>query len=106
MSFFKVFRNFSHCKIGNAWSYSCIRYFNETVDLLQSETSQLHIPVMLHEVIQQLQLKTDSIVLDMTFGAGGHSKAILERYPFTHIIALDRDEVAFARAKKYSEEYW
>ncbi|MDB5228100.1 MAG: rRNA ((1402)-N(4))-methyltransferase RsmH [Bacteroidota bacterium] len=38
-----------------------------------------HIPVMLDECIDGLQIKADGIYVDVTFGGGGHSKKILER---------------------------
>ena len=51
-----------------------------------------HRPVLLNEVIGGLGLSKDSVVLDCTFGGGGHSKEILRRYPGTKIIAIDEDE--------------
>ena len=36
-----------------------------------------HNPVMLEESIDCLELKEDGIYVDLTFGGGGHSKAIL-----------------------------
>lgn len=35
----------------------------------------------------------------MTFGAGGHSRALLDSIPDCHIIALDRDPLAFSIAE-------
>ena len=51
-----------------------------------------HRPVLLNETIEGLGLSEDSVVLDCTFGGGGHSKEILRRYPGTKIIAIDEDE--------------
>ena len=51
-----------------------------------------HRPVLLNEAIEGLDLSEDSVVLDCTFGGGGHSKEILRRYPGTKIIAIDEDE--------------
>ena len=43
--------------------------------------------------------------VDMTFGAGGHSTAILEKNPNSIVFALDRDPKAFDLAKKQSLKY-
>ena len=40
---------------------------------------QYHVPVMLAEAIEGLRLREDGTFVDVTFGGGGHSKAILER---------------------------
>lgn len=50
-----------------------------------------HIPVMAREVIHSLKPEPGKIYIDMTFGAGGHTKKILETMPDTKVIALDRD---------------
>lgn len=54
-----------------------------------------HIPVLLHEVIEGLQVKADGIYVDCTFGGGGHSKAILEKLGVNgKLIVFDQDEDA------------
>ena len=52
----------------------------------------IHKTVLLNETIEGLNLQNKSVVLDATFGGGGHSKAILEKYPNVKIIALDQDK--------------
>ena len=37
-----------------------------------------HIPAMLKETIEGLAIKPNGVYVDVTFGGGGHSKAILE----------------------------
>ena len=38
-----------------------------------------HIPALLNETIEGLNIKPDGIYVDVTFGSGGHSKEILKR---------------------------
>ncbi len=54
----------------------------------------LHKPVLLNEAISGLNFSGDgsgAIALDATFGGGGHSREILERFSKAEVIALDRD---------------
>jgi 16S rRNA (cytosine1402-N4)-methyltransferase len=54
-----------------------------------------HIPVMLHEAVEALQIKPDGVYVDCTFGGGGHSKAILKKLSANgKLIAFDQDEDA------------
>ena len=56
---------------------------------------QYHNPVLLHESVEGLQIKEDGIYVDVTFGGGGHSKAILEQLgPKGRLFAFDQDEDA------------
>lgn len=73
----------------------------------------IHLPVLLREVIEQLDLSPGLVVVDGTVGAGGHSQHILRRINTEGIlIGLDRDEMMlnFAREKlqleKSSTEQW
>lgn len=63
-----------------------------------------HTPVMLNEVIKHLNPQANELYIDMTFGAGGHSKKILESAD-CKLITLDRDPTAFERSKEFAEEY-
>ena len=57
--------------------------------------SNYHIPVLLKETIELLDVKTDGIYVDCTFGGGGHSKAILEKLTDKgRLVAFDQDETA------------
>lgn len=64
-----------------------------------------HLPVMAEEVLTYLKPEPKQILLDMTFGAGGHSRRILETTPDVHILALDRDPVAQNYAEALAKEY-
>uniref|UniRef100_A0A8C5QA09 12S rRNA N(4)-cytidine methyltransferase METTL15 n=1 Tax=Leptobrachium leishanense TaxID=445787 RepID=A0A8C5QA09_9ANUR len=62
----------------------------------------LHLPVMLNEVIDALQPQRGQKILDMTFGAGGHSTSILNMASNIKILALDRDPKAYEIAQQLS----
>ncbi|XP_016427162.1 probable methyltransferase-like protein 15 [Sinocyclocheilus rhinocerous] len=70
----------------------------------QSE-KPFHTPVMVKEVLQFLDIKPGQVVLDLTFGAGGHSKAILQSVPGITVVAADRDPTVFQMAQHLAEEY-
>lgn len=54
-----------------------------------------HVPVMLQEVIEGLQIDPSGIYVDCTFGGGGHSSAILNKLNSSgKLIAFDQDEDA------------
>ncbi|MGI9547870.1 MAG: 16S rRNA (cytosine(1402)-N(4))-methyltransferase RsmH [Flavobacteriaceae bacterium] len=58
-----------------------------------------HNPVLLKESIDGLEIKLDGVYVDVTFGGGGHSRAILERLGAKgKLIAFDQDEEALANA--------
>lgn len=64
-----------------------------------------HTPVMSKEVLEYLKPDDEHTIIDMTFGAGGHSKLILERAPNIKLITLDRDPVAYEYAQELHEKY-
>ncbi|XP_031180022.1 probable methyltransferase-like protein 15 isoform X1 [Sander lucioperca] len=64
-----------------------------------------HTPVMLKEVLHYLDIKPGQVVLDMTFGGGGHTKAILNMVPEVTVLALDRDPTAISLAQQLAKEY-
>ena len=49
--------------------------------------------------------KGEPVFVDATFGAGGHSRAILERLPRSRIIAIDADPQAIERARSLAREF-
>jgi 16S rRNA (cytosine1402-N4)-methyltransferase len=60
-----------------------------------------HIPVMLERVLAVLEPalgREGAVVVDATVGAGGHSEAMLIRFPAARLIGLDRDPIALERA--------
>jgi len=65
----------------------------------------VHVPVLLHEVVEQLGARRGGMFLDCTFGGGGHTRAILEASPDSWVIALDRDARALDRATRWASRY-
>lgn len=60
---------------------------------------------MANEVIEYLQPEKNSLVIDMTFGAGGHTKRILDSSDKIKVIALDRDPTAHQLALEMQTKY-
>ncbi len=58
---------------------------------MSAETTY-HIPVLLRESVDGLDIKADGIYVDVTFGGGGHSREILSRLgPDGHLYSFDQD---------------
>ncbi len=58
-----------------------------------------HIPALLPQTIECLDIKPNGIYVDATFGGGGHSRAILDRLgPDGRLFGFDQDEDAMANA--------
>src|SRR5450759_2543448 len=53
-----------------------------------------HIPALLNESIDGLNIRPDGIYVDVTFGGGGHSKEILKRLTTGRLIVFDQDDDA------------
>ena len=58
-----------------------------------------HKSVLLHECIENLNIKPDGIYVDGTLGLGGHSMEIAKRLTTGRLIAIDQDETAIERSK-------
>ena len=60
-----------------------------------------HVPVLLKESIELLQPRPGAVAIDCTFGAGGHSRALLDAVlPGGRLLAIDRDPAAVARGRQ------
>lgn len=60
--------------------------------------SNYHIPVMLNECLEGLNINPGGTFVDVTFGGGGHSRAILDKLETGKLIAFDQDDDAQANA--------
>ena len=63
-----------------------------------------HIPAMLNETIEGLQIKPSGVYVDVTFGGGGHSRAIIESMDGGHLYSFDQDQDALKNA--IDDERW
>lgn len=61
-------------------------------------TPAYHIPVMLDPCIEGLVILPNGVYVDVTFGGGGHSKAILARLEGGQLFGFDQDSDALANA--------
>lgn len=68
-----------------------------------------HVPVMLERCISLLapaiERVANPVVIDATLGLGGHSEALLSRFPNLKIVAFDRDQNAIAKSKLRLSQY-
>lgn len=65
----------------------------------------MHISVLKEEVIDALNLKEDSIIVDMTLGYGGHSSSILRRIKKGHLFAFDQDIEAIEYSTNFLKQF-
>ncbi len=69
------------------------------------EKISTHIPALLHEVLELMQVQSAGTYIDATFGRGGHSRALLERLgPGARLFVFDRDPQAIASAREFAHE--
>jgi 16S rRNA (cytosine1402-N4)-methyltransferase len=62
---------------------------------MYAKCEEYHVPVLLREAVDGLDVKPGGIYADLTFGGGGHSREILRRLNGTgHLYSFDQDEDA------------
>jgi len=64
-----------------------------------------HLPVLLKESIDGLNIKPGGIYIDGTLGRGGHSLEIAKKLTTGHLIAIDRDKEAIDEAESLLKEF-
>lgn len=62
-----------------------------------------HIPVLAATVASLLQPPAGGVVVDATFGGGGHTRALLAAFPSLRVIGIDRDPDAAAEAARLGD---
>lgn len=60
----------------------------------------LHVPVLLHEAVEGLQIQPNGVYVDGTAGGGGHSAAILEKLTNGKLYSIDQDPDAIQTVKE------
>jgi len=63
----------------------------------QDPKRKYHEPVMTREIVELFENVDGGVLVDATYGGGGHSRALLSAYPDLQIIGIDRDDAAVAR---------
>lgn len=67
--------------------------------MMTNNDATYHVPVMLQECLDGLNINPDGIYVDVTFGGGGHSRAIFEKLSSKgQLIVFDQDPDARANA--------
>ena len=65
-----------------------------------------HLPVLLNEVLQYINPRADGRYIDATFGAGGHTRELLERTsPGGRVLAVDQDGTAIEQGRIELQSY-
>jgi 16S rRNA (cytosine1402-N4)-methyltransferase len=60
----------------------------------------MHVPVLVREALEFLNVRSDGIYIDATLGAGGHAAEIVRRLDRGKLLGLDRDPAALAAARE------
>ena len=64
-----------------------------------------HIPVLLEETLELLDVGREGTYIDGTLGLAGHAVEILKRNPKARLIGLDLDESSILKARDYLSPY-
>jgi 16S rRNA (cytosine1402-N4)-methyltransferase len=63
---------------------------------MDQTSNSYHQPVLVSACVQAFAPAASGVIVDGTFGGGGHTRALLASYPLVTIIAIDRDPDALA----------
>lgn len=59
-----------------------------------------HVTVLLHETVDNLNVKPDGVYVDCTLGGAGHSEYLLSQLTTGHLYCFDQDQMAIDHAKE------
>ncbi len=74
-------------------------------DAGRSTGGKLHIPVLLKESVEFLNVRPDGVYADLTLGLGGHAEEILKKIKAGRLIGIDKDSQAMEIAGMALEKY-
>jgi 16S rRNA (cytosine1402-N4)-methyltransferase len=76
-----------------------------TVEFVCSPSAVRHVPVLLDECMGFLKPENGGVFADLTFGGGGHSRAILEANSETQLLSFDCDPDAVERSMVFKKDF-
>ena len=79
-----------------------MKKMQQTLSLVNSMEYK-HIPVLLNETIDGLNIEEDGIYVDGTLGRGGHSSEVLKKLKNGHLYCFDQDKQAIAESRERLE---
>ena len=63
-----------------------------------------HIPVLLQEVVEYMNVRSDGTYVDATYGRGGHSRALLDALDVRgRLFVSDRDPESYEHARAFAK---
>ncbi|MFT4737340.1 MAG: 16S rRNA (cytosine1402-N4)-methyltransferase [Cyclobacteriaceae bacterium] len=71
---------------------------------MNTSSSEYHVPVLLNDCVDALQVEEGGIFVDVTFGGGGHSKVIFDKLPEGKLIVFDQDPDARPYAADFESD--
>ena len=71
----------------------------------ESGGNRFHDPVLVAEVLEVLEGASQGRILDGTLGGGGHTEAMLSRWPQCRVLGVDRDPDAIEKARLRLEPF-
>jgi 16S rRNA (cytosine1402-N4)-methyltransferase len=66
----------------------------------RESTDEIHVPVLLPEVLDYLEPQRGGVFVDCTLGLGGHAAALLAANPALRLVGIDRDPIAHEQARR------